>query len=858
MMERPPIADGRSFRNKYTAWASTPGSLGALLIVGYFAAVLDLGAEGWRTFGYGILALLVAAVPYGQWMQRRVERDIVGALDRIAAGSHSREDLIRGYVAARKLPQAGMRIQISNYLFAALYCPLWMKFFIPDVGVFTLVVISVGALTGGAACVPFCLWAMQRFVAPTRDYFAAQLTPTERAEHASPASLAAKLAWPVAATSVATVTFLALLVYSVAIGLLEQSDERIKAAFLDSAMHALERKSAKPSEIAERAQRREVAVEIGIVDADGAKSVRGGELSLSPSELAWIRAGVPGRNSSVGLDSRSSFAWRRIPGGRERALVAVTPFRSLLGDIASIALVVAAVLASVTGISIAVALLVAAETRKVADRLRVQAERVGAGDFTAGDVIESEDELGALAHAFAKMTDALGKTLKRMAVTASRLDEAAGELVKIGAAVRQATEAQIHGIEQAKVSVALVNRQASTITSSAQGLIGSVEEASSSVLELGAASEELNQTTIALGLQVETVGSSIEQMVRSVANASEASEALNIAVVDTGSSVAEMVRSMQSVDAHAAETARLSTQVIDLADGGRERVQETIRGMEVIRDASDSANRVVSGLAERMQEIGAIVDVIDDVADETNLLALNAAIIAAQAGDQGRAFSVVADEIKDLADRVLANTKEIGGLIRAVQTESTSAAELIRSGADRVQSGVDLSAQAGIALEEITAAARNSGERIQEIVQAMREQTRAATHVELLIDGVSQRVEQIRGAMQEQSRGNEVVMRGSLVMRDVAQETQRTTEEQAHGAARIRDSIESVREAVDRIHGSLQQQGDSCRSAVDSLGGVFERTRTNEEATDGLAAAASALQRLAETLREDMRKFRVA
>jgi methyl-accepting chemotaxis protein len=287
-------------------------------------------------------------------------------------------------------------------------------------------------------------------------------------------------------------------------------------------------------------------------------------------------------------------------------------------------------------------------------------------------------------------------------------------------------------------------------------------------------------------------------------------------------------------------------------------VQETIRGMEVIRDAADSANRVIGGLAERMQEIGAIVDVIDDVADETNLLALNAAIIAAQAGDQGRAFSVVADEIKDLADRVLANTKEIGGLIRSVQSESTSAAEVIRSGADRVQSGVDLSAQAGIALEEITAAARNSGGRIQEIVQAMREQTRAATHVEQLIEGVSQRVEQIRGATREQSRGNEVVMRGSLVMRDVAQETQRTTEEQAHGAARIRDSIESVREAVDRIHGSLQQQGDSCRSAVDSLGGVFERTRTNEKATERLAVAASELQRLAETLHTDMRKFRVA
>ena len=855
-MARPPIASARSFRGQYTAWASTPGSLGALLIVAYFAAVLNLGADGWRTFGYGILALLVVAVPYGQWMQRRVERDVTSALDRIAAGADTHEDLIRAYVAARELPQRGMRIQVSNYLFAALFCPLWMQFFLPDVSAFTLLVIAIGAVTGGAACIPFCLWAMQRFVAPTRDYFAAQLTAEERAKHAPAASLSGKLAWPVAATSAATVTFLALLGYSVAVDLLEAHDARLKAAFLEGSQGALRVNPATLRHLAGTARARGVANELGIVDLEPKAEAGQSTLTLSRLELAWIRGGEAQEASSRGLDSGASFAW--VPLGDGRVLVASSPLRDLVGDVTPTFFVVAIVLAAVTGVSLAVALLVAADTRKVAERLRAQAERVGAGDFTAGEVIESEDELGAVAHAFARMTAELGKTLTRVAETASRVEAAAAGLVQIGAIVRKATEDQIHGIEQANGSVAVVNRQASEITSSAQALIGSVEEASSSVLELGAASEELNQTTIALGSQVETVGSSIEEMVRSVAQSSEASEALSQAVVDTGSSVAEMVRSMQSVDAHASETARLSTRVIQLADGGRERVQETIRGMEVIRDATDSANRVIGGLAERMQEIGAIVDVIDDVADETNLLALNAAIIAAQAGDQGRAFSVVADEIKDLADRVLTSTKEIGGLIRSVQSESASAAAVILAGADHVQSGVDLSAQAGVALEEITSAARHSGDRIQEIVQAMREQTRAATHVEQLIEGVSQRVEQIRGATREQSRGNEVVMRGSLVMRDVAQQTQRTTEEQAHGATRIRDSIESVREAVDRIHGSLQQQGDSCRSAVDSLGGVFERTRTNDEATDGLAVAATELQRLAETLREDMRKFRVA
>jgi methyl-accepting chemotaxis protein len=123
---------------------------------------------------------------------------------------------------------------------------------------------------------------------------------------------------------------------------------------------------------------------------------------------------------------------------------------------------------------------------------------------------------------------------------------------------------------------------------------------------------------------------------------------------------------------------------------------------------------------------------------------------------------------------------------------------------------------------------------------------------------VGERVEQIRGSMREQSRGNEVVMRGSHVMRDVAQQTQRTTEEQARGALRIRDSIEGVREAVDRIHASLQQQNQSCQAAASSLSEVFERTRMNDEVTDALAAAARTLQQQAEALRDDVRKFRLA
>ena len=120
--------------------------------------------------------------------------------------------------------------------------------------------------------------------------------------------------------------------------------------------------------------------------------------------------------------------------------------------------------------------------------------------------------------------------------------------------------------------------------------------------------------------------------------------------------------------------------MVKSAENGQAKVRQTIEGMNEIREATETAEQVIKSLGRRTKEIGAIVDVIDDVADETNLLALNAAIIAAQAGEHGRAFSVVADEIKDLADRVLASTKEIGTLISAVQEESGNAIGAIEKG----------------------------------------------------------------------------------------------------------------------------------------------------------------------------------
>jgi methyl-accepting chemotaxis protein len=431
----------------------------------------------------------------------------------------------------------------------------------------------------------------------------------------------------------------------------------------------------------------------------------------------------------------------------------------------------------------------------------------------------------------------------------------AGRLALVASEVAQATSGQVDGIRQAARSMEAMGGQIGEITGAARSLSQSVDESSSSLVELGAAGEQLHATAAVLGDKVDMVGSSIERMAESVRRVVASAEDLAGSADATAGGLEQMAAAMGGVGEKAEETARLSERVVDVAELGRERVRETIEGMEAIRSATELARSAIGDLGRRVEGIGAILGVIDDVAEETNLLALNAAIIAAQAGEQGRAFSVVADEIKELADRVLENTQEIGAVIRAVQQESEGAAEAMEHGVERVGRGVGLAAEAGVALDEITRAARQSGDHIRGIASAVREQADASSHIVGLMERVRERVDQIRTAGVQHERGHEIVQRGALAMREVAAQLTVTTGEHARGTATIARSVERVREAVAEIHRALQQQGSAAGDAAAFLEQVHARTHSHEGSARTLARATEGLVAEAHALRESSRRF---
>ncbi|SNB44899.1 methyl-accepting chemotaxis protein [Geobacter sp. DSM 9736] len=212
----------------------------------------------------------------------------------------------------------------------------------------------------------------------------------------------------------------------------------------------------------------------------------------------------------------------------------------------------------------------------------------------------------------------------------------------------------------------------------------------------------------------------------------------------------------------AAETAgRTSATAAD----GASVVQETIAGMGRIADTVKKTAGTVTALGTRSEQIGAIIGTIEDIADQTNLLALNAAIEAARAGEQGRGFAVVADEVRALAERTTKATREIGDMIKAIQGETREAVKAMEEGVDQVEKGTESSRESGRALREILEQINDVSMQINQIATAAEEQT--ATTGE-----ISSNILQISGVVQQTARGAEETSSAAAQLADQAQQLQ--------------------------------------------------------------------------------------
>lgn len=209
----------------------------------------------------------------------------------------------------------------------------------------------------------------------------------------------------------------------------------------------------------------------------------------------------------------------------------------------------------------------------------------------------------------------------------------------------------------------------------------------------------------------------------------EAAEMQSEQITDTTKAVNGMTNSILQVSTNANQAAEVAQRSLQAASQGSQAVQNTIAGMNGIREQIQETSKRIKRLGESSQEIGEIVELISDITEQTNILALNAAIQAASAGEAGRGFTVVAEEVQRLAERSSEATKQIGAIVKTIQTDTNSAVAAMEKSTEGVVEGAKLSDAAGQALTEIETVTNNLARLIQSISTATEAQTEAASQV---------------------------------------------------------------------------------------------------------------------------------
>jgi methyl-accepting chemotaxis protein len=256
--------------------------------------------------------------------------------------------------------------------------------------------------------------------------------------------------------------------------------------------------------------------------------------------------------------------------------------------------------------------------------------------------------------------------------------------------------------------------------------------------------------------------------------------------------VDQMTRSIRSASRASADVQGLGAAAGEAATNGAETVRQTVDGMARIKNAVEGAAVKVTELGAKGEQIGAIVETIDDIAEQTNLLALNAAIEAARAGEQGKGFAVVADEVRKLAERSSRATKEIAALIGEVQAGTEHAVKAMQIGAREVESGAMLAEKSGSALDEIASAVASSNAAVTRIVKAMDDMQESSSGLVSASDAIAAIAEETNAAAASMSGSAEQVARAVESIAAISEENSASAEEVSAATEEMSAQAEEV------------------------------------------------------------------